>query len=265
MVSSVLVPRRSRAKIWSLIVLLVLLVGVGSVSYLGWRQSVPGVASLTPPPRFVGQRTALVFTLEAARGSVARAEIRVAQGASSVVVAKREGALGRRVEIPVVLESATLGLREGGASVDVWARDDFWRPLRRHDRPVVPTERPPEIVPRPHVDARATLAEPERGALEHDGDLDPAPERALPFGDDHGAGALRDPDLGPRDAAAGGLEREHERRPLADEARRRGEGRDARHRLTPAEVRHGPDDAEQHEQDDQGPDLRAGPPRHENR
>src|SRR5207302_1123874 len=69
--------------------------------------------SLTPPPRFVGQRTALVFTLEAARGSVARAEIRVAQGASSVVVAKREGALGRRVEIPVVLESATLGLREG--------------------------------------------------------------------------------------------------------------------------------------------------------
>ena len=136
MVSSVLVPRRSRAKVWSLIVLLVLLGVVGSVSYLGWRQSVPGVASLTPPPRFVGQRTALVFTLEAARGSVARAEIRVAQGASSVVVAKREGALGRRVEIPVVLESATLGLREGGASVDVWARDDFWRPLRRHDRPV---------------------------------------------------------------------------------------------------------------------------------
>src|SRR3989449_3390929 len=122
MVSSVLVPRRSRAKVWSLIVLLVLLGVVGSVSYLGWRQSVPGVASLTPPPRFVGQRTALVFTLEAARGSVARAEIRVAQGASSVVVAKREGALGRRVEIPVVLESATLGLREGGASVDVWAR-----------------------------------------------------------------------------------------------------------------------------------------------
>src|SRR3989449_8378205 len=107
MVSSVLVPRRSRAKVWSLIVLLVLLGVVGSVSYLGWRQSVPGVASLTPPPRFVGQRTALVFTLEAARGSVARAEIRVAQGASSVVVAKREGALGRRVEIPVVLESAT--------------------------------------------------------------------------------------------------------------------------------------------------------------
>src|SRR2546427_3705816 len=34
------------------------------------------------------------------------------RSASSVVVAKREGALGRRVEIPVVLESATLGLRE---------------------------------------------------------------------------------------------------------------------------------------------------------
>ena len=54
MVSSVLVPRRSRAKVWSLIVLLVLLGVVGSVSYLGWCQSVPGVASFTPPPRFVG-------------------------------------------------------------------------------------------------------------------------------------------------------------------------------------------------------------------
>jgi murein DD-endopeptidase MepM/ murein hydrolase activator NlpD len=136
MVSSVLVPRRPRQKIWSVIVLLVLLAVVGSVSYLGWRQSVPGVVSLTPPPRFVGARTALVFTLEATRGNVARVEIRVVQGATSAIVAKREGTVGRRVEVPVVLESATLGLREGSASLDVWARDDFWRPLRLHDRPV---------------------------------------------------------------------------------------------------------------------------------
>jgi len=136
MVSSVLVPRRSRAKIWSVIILLVLLAVVGSVSYLGWRQSVRGVVSLTPPPRFVGARTALVFTLEAARGNVTHAEIRAVQGANSAVVAKQEGALGRRVEIPVLLESARLGLREGDARLEVWTRDDFWRPLRRRDRPV---------------------------------------------------------------------------------------------------------------------------------
>src|SRR6059036_995196 len=136
MVSSVLVPRRSRAKIWSVIILLVLLAVVGSVSYLGWRQSVRGVVSLTPPPRFVGARTALVFTLEAARGNVAHAEIRAVQGANSAVVAKQEGALGRRVEIPVLLESTRLGLREGDARLEVWTRDDFWRPLRRRDRPV---------------------------------------------------------------------------------------------------------------------------------
>src|SRR5947199_364636 len=136
MVSSVLVPRRSRAKIWSVIILLVLLAVVGSVSYLGWRQSVRGVLSLTPPPRFVGARTALVFTLEAARGNVTHVEIRAVQGANSAVVAKQEGALGRRVEIPVLLESARLGLREGDARLEVWTRDDFWRPLRRRDRPV---------------------------------------------------------------------------------------------------------------------------------
>src|SRR5436190_1409507 len=103
MVSSVLVPRRSRAKIWSVIILLVLLAVVGSVSYLGWRQSVRGVVSLTPPPRFVGARTALVFTLEAARGNVAHAEIRAVQGANSAVVAKQDGERGqaRRAELRV--------------------------------------------------------------------------------------------------------------------------------------------------------------------
>jgi murein DD-endopeptidase MepM/ murein hydrolase activator NlpD len=136
MVSSGSVPKRSRVKAWSLLVLLVLLSVVGSVSYLGWRQSVPGVVSQTVPPRFVGHKTALVFTLEATRGNVARVEIRVAHAGSSTVVATREGTLGRRVDIPVVLESAALGLREGPASLEVWARDDFWRPLRLTERAI---------------------------------------------------------------------------------------------------------------------------------
>ncbi len=150
MVSSGSVPKRSRVKAWFLVVVVVLLSVVGSVSYLGWRQSVPGVVSHTAPPRFVGHKTSLVFTLEATRGNVARVEIRVAQTGSSAVVATREGALGQRLDIPVVLESATLGLREGGASLEVWARDDFWRPFRLKERaiatyPVTVDLTPPRI------------------------------------------------------------------------------------------------------------------------
>lgn len=143
-------PRESRAKRWLLVVLLLLLAVVGSMSYLGWRQSVPGVRSLTPPPRFVGQKTPLTFVLEASRGNVARVEVRVVQGGKSSVVAKQEGAFGRRAEIPVVLEGAALGLREGRATLEVWARDDFWRPLRFDERalasyPVTVDLTPPKV------------------------------------------------------------------------------------------------------------------------
>ncbi len=128
--------RESRAKTWLLVVLLLLLAVVGAVSYLGWRQSVPDVRSLTSPPRFVGQKTPLAFTLEASRGNVARVEIRVAQGSRVAVVARQEGAFGRRVEVPVVIESAAHDLREGAAALEVWARDDFWRPLRFAERAI---------------------------------------------------------------------------------------------------------------------------------
>ncbi|MBI1964352.1 MAG: peptidoglycan DD-metalloendopeptidase family protein [Candidatus Rokubacteria bacterium] len=123
-------------KTWLLVVLLLLLAVVGTVSFLGWRQSVPGVVSLTAPPRIIGQKTPLTVTLQASRGGVARAEVRLVQGGKATVVARQEGALGRRVEIPVTLESAALGLREGGATLEVWGRDDFWRPLRFDDRAI---------------------------------------------------------------------------------------------------------------------------------
>jgi murein DD-endopeptidase MepM/ murein hydrolase activator NlpD len=72
------------------------------------------------------------------------------QGGKSAVLIKQEGAFGRRVEIPLTLESAALGLREGGAALEVWARDDFWRPLRFDDRaiasyPVTVDLTPPKI------------------------------------------------------------------------------------------------------------------------
>jgi murein DD-endopeptidase MepM/ murein hydrolase activator NlpD len=150
MVSFVPVPPPSRAKFWLLVLLLLVFSVVGTVSYLGWRQSVPGVHAVGTPPRFVGQKTTLTVTLEARRGNVARVEARIVQGGKSTVLARQEGAFGRHVEIPLTLESAALGLREGGATLEVWARDDFWRPLRMNDRaiasyPVTVDLTPPKI------------------------------------------------------------------------------------------------------------------------
>jgi murein DD-endopeptidase MepM/ murein hydrolase activator NlpD len=109
---------------------------VGTVSYLGWRQSVPAVRVTVDAPRFIGHKTPLTVVLQAARGNVARAEVRVVQGGAPVVVVKRETPAGERLELPVTIESATLGLKEGAATLEVWARDDFWRPLRPGDRAV---------------------------------------------------------------------------------------------------------------------------------
>ena len=145
-----LVPQRSRVKGWLLVVLALLLAVVGSVSYVGWRQSVPAVRVTVNAPRFLGHKTPLTVVLEAARGNVTRAEVRVVQGGAPVVVVKRETPAGERLELPVTVESATLGLKEGPAVLEVWARDDFWRPLRLGDRallsaPVTVDLTPPKI------------------------------------------------------------------------------------------------------------------------
>jgi murein DD-endopeptidase MepM/ murein hydrolase activator NlpD len=144
------VPRRSGAKIRVLIVLLLLLVAVGTVSYLGWRQSVPGVRARTAPPRLVGARTPLTIVLEATRGNVARAELRVVQGPGKPIVLARHDGGGPSVEFSTTLEAAGGTVREGGATLEVWARDDFWRPLRLEDRviatfPVTVDLSPPKL------------------------------------------------------------------------------------------------------------------------
>jgi len=98
MVSSV-VPKRSRAKAWVLLVLLLLVAVVGSVAYLVWRQTVPGVQSLNTPPRFIGQKTSFTVIVEARRGDVARVEVRIEQSGKSTPVATKESGLGHRVEM----------------------------------------------------------------------------------------------------------------------------------------------------------------------
>jgi murein DD-endopeptidase MepM/ murein hydrolase activator NlpD len=56
------------------------------------------------------------------------------QSGKPVTVFKQDGPLGPRAEVPVTFETAALGLREGPATIEVWSRDDFWRPLRGADR-----------------------------------------------------------------------------------------------------------------------------------
>ncbi|HYE92667.1 MAG TPA: M23 family metallopeptidase [Terriglobales bacterium] len=143
-------PGRSHTKAFILVVLLLVLAVVGTVSYLGWRQSVPGPSVASAPPRLLGHKTAVPITIEAARGSVAGVEVKVVQGGKQAVVVKQDGTLGRRAELPATLEISNLGLREGAATIEVRARDDFWRPLTLPEKiiaswPVTIDLSPPKI------------------------------------------------------------------------------------------------------------------------
>jgi murein DD-endopeptidase MepM/ murein hydrolase activator NlpD len=131
------VRQRSRTKAWVFVVLVLLLAVVGSVSYLGWRQSVPGVRATAPAPRALGHNVSFTVTLEASRGNVVRAEVRVVQAGKPFTVVKPEGALASRVQLPVTVTSSALGLKEGPATLEVWGNDDFWRPFRPADRALV--------------------------------------------------------------------------------------------------------------------------------
>jgi len=129
------VPRRSSPRVW-ILGTLVLLVGVaGLVSYLFWRQSVPGVRVTGTPPSHVGPKTPLPLVLEATRGNVVEAEVRVVQGGTAAAVARQQTP-APRVELTATFD-ASAGLQEGGATLEVWARDDFWRPLSPAQRALV--------------------------------------------------------------------------------------------------------------------------------
>jgi murein DD-endopeptidase MepM/ murein hydrolase activator NlpD len=127
---------RSRTKILVSLVVLLMLAVIVPVAYVGWRQWVPGVRVVTPPPRLIGHKGAMTLDVQAARGNIARIEVRILQGDKSAVLAKQETPLGPRVNVPIAFETGALGLREGAATLEVWARDDFWRPLKRQDRAV---------------------------------------------------------------------------------------------------------------------------------
>jgi hypothetical protein len=113
---------------------------VGTISYFGWRQISPGVrAEIQPPPGYIGLKTSVTLTLTATRGGVQSVELRVVQGTNKVVAAKQEFArpLLREQRVQFTVEGKALKLREGNATLEVYARDGFWRPLRLDDGAVL--------------------------------------------------------------------------------------------------------------------------------
>jgi len=127
---------------------------VAPISYFGWRQTVPGVRATLTVPRFIGHTSTFTVGLQATRGNVVSADVRVVQGTRAVSVGKTDAPLGPRGELPVRFEAAPLGLREGPATIEVWARDDFWRPLRRSDRAIASTPVTVDLTP-PKIDVLA--------------------------------------------------------------------------------------------------------------
>lgn len=134
-----LVPR-SAWKAWLLVTLILSLAIIGGISYLAWRQSVSGVsATILPPPKFIGLKTTLLLGLAATRGGIQSFEVRLVQGTQKATVATETFAMPLPNErgITLTVEGRSLGLREGGATLEVYAKDGFWRPFRVDDRPVV--------------------------------------------------------------------------------------------------------------------------------
>ncbi|HXJ80513.1 MAG TPA: M23 family metallopeptidase [Candidatus Methylomirabilis sp.] len=129
---------RSRIAVRLALIGIPILLIVGVVSYLAWRQSVPLVRAELSPPKFIGLKTPLTLNLEASRGGVRSAEVALVQGSTRAVVAAQTfpDPVQREQRLSVTVAGKELGLHEGAASLEVRARDGFWRPIRRDDRPI---------------------------------------------------------------------------------------------------------------------------------
>ena len=131
---------RSTFRFWFTIIVIPSFLVIGALGYLAWRQSVPGVrASIDPAPRWIGVKTPLAVTFQASRGGVRSVEIRLRQGPAKVVILNQAftGAPSNEERVALQVTGGTLGLREGAATLEVLARDGFWRPIRVDDRPIL--------------------------------------------------------------------------------------------------------------------------------
>jgi hypothetical protein len=116
---------------WKVLLVLFLLVVVG-LGFLWWRNRQPGVSvTLEPAPTAIGHGPRTVtLRLRAPSGPLAALEARVVQAGASKTVLTEEFPAGapRDADRPLVLDAGALGLKEGPAEIQVFARDALWRP-----------------------------------------------------------------------------------------------------------------------------------------
>src|SRR6266511_5549393 len=131
---------RSTFRFWFSIIVIPTFLVIAVLAYFAWRQSVPGVrAIIDPAPRWIAVKTPLTVDLIAVRGGLRSVEIRLKQGSARVVLAQQvfTGPPSNTQRVGIQVAGGTLGLREGSATLEVLARDGFWRPIRVDDRPVL--------------------------------------------------------------------------------------------------------------------------------
>ena len=103
----------------------------------GGRACPPVRVEFQPVPQFIGARTPITLVLRATRGGVESVDIRLIQGGTRVTSRSRPSRAAPPATSSgsqLIVEGGTLGLREGAATLEVRARDGFWRPLRVDDR-----------------------------------------------------------------------------------------------------------------------------------
>lgn len=114
-------------KLWLALLVVAALAG----GFALWRQRQPGVAvTLDPALAALGHGTRTVrLTLRAPSAPLASVQVRVIQaGAERTVLEEEFGGSDRQAERRLALEAAALGLTEGAAELQVFARDQLWRP-----------------------------------------------------------------------------------------------------------------------------------------
>ena len=102
---------RSRLRVWLIIFVVPILLVLGAIGYLAWRQSVPAVrVEFQPVPQFIGARTPITLVLRASRTGVESVDIRLNQGGTRVNVAQQtfSGPAGSEQRVQLIVAGGTL-------------------------------------------------------------------------------------------------------------------------------------------------------------
>jgi murein DD-endopeptidase MepM/ murein hydrolase activator NlpD len=115
---------------WKILVVLFVLI-VAAAAFVLWRDRQPGVSvTLEPAVAALGHsKRTVTLRLRAPAGPLKTVEARVTQGGQTRTVLTEEFPAGAPsgADRPLVLEAAALGLKEGPAELQVFARDALWR------------------------------------------------------------------------------------------------------------------------------------------